>query len=304
MSARPEPQVPRLEALLVDRATQGLAPTEEAELRELLKNSSEHAPGLDDFDLAAAAIQLASPVTAVPMPAAIEARVRERAQEFFQKKGASPPVDERMAKVLPGPPASPAKSGGRGVWKGLGWLAAAACLALAVLGWWPRLEEARLARQAPPPVTDPAPAPPPSEVPEVPEDASPGLDAESVAAAEDALVLAWTATEDPTATGATGEVIWSNELQAGFMRFEGLESNDPGEFQYQLWIFDSAQDERYPIDGGVFDVKDGETVVPIDPKLGVVDPTLFAVTVEKPGGVVVSSRERIALVAQPAAQPA
>ena len=52
------------------------------------------------------------------------------------------------------------------------------------------------------------------------------------------------------------------------------------------------------MDGGVFDVSaDGEVIVPIDPKLGVVDPTLFAVTIEKPGGVVVSSRERLPLLA-------
>ena len=42
-----------------------------------------------------------------------------------------------------------------------------------------------------------------------------------------------------------------------------------------------------------------EVVVPIDAKVAVGEPYLFAITVEPPGGVVVSSRERIALVAQP-----
>jgi len=39
-------------------------------------------------------------------------------------------------------------------------------------------------------------------------------------------------------------------------------------------------------------------LVPIEAKLRVQKPTLFAVTVEKPGGVVVSDQKRIALVAK------
>ena len=83
------------------------------------------------------------------------------------------------------------------------------------------------------------------------------------------------------------------------MLFNGLPVNNPAEFQYQLWIFDRRQDERYPIDGGVFDVQaDGSVVVPVAAKLRVNEPYLFAVTIEKPGGVVVSSRERLPLLAQ------
>jgi hypothetical protein len=40
----------------------------------------------------------------------------------------------------------------------------------------------------------------------------------------------------------------------------------------------------------------GEVVIPIDPKLPVGQPTLFAITVERPGGVVVSDQGRIAMV--------
>jgi hypothetical protein len=84
------------------------------------------------------------------------------------------------------------------------------------------------------------------------------------------------------------------------MRFRDLLANDPDQYQYQLWIFDAERDERYPIDGGVFDVRgDGEEViVPIRAKLQVLQPAMFAVTVERPGGVVVSNRERICLVAK------
>jgi hypothetical protein len=84
------------------------------------------------------------------------------------------------------------------------------------------------------------------------------------------------------------------------MRLEGLEVNAPDEYQYQLWIFDRNRDERYPVDGGVFDMPPGGDAaeVPIQAKLAVAEPTLFAVTVEEPGGVVVSSRARIATVAE------
>jgi hypothetical protein len=111
--------------------------------------------------------------------------------------------------------------------------------------------------------------------------------------------LDWTATEDPAAAGATGDVVWSTADQAGVMRFAGLEPNDPSVFQYQLWIFDATRDERFPVDGGVFDVPagGGDVLVPIRAKIDVREPTLFAITVEPPGGVVVSERERIVLVA-------
>ena len=83
------------------------------------------------------------------------------------------------------------------------------------------------------------------------------------------------------------------------MRFRGLPANDPQQFQYQLWIFDVQQDERYPIDGGVFNASaDGDLIIPIINKLSVSAATLFAVTVEKPGGVVVSNRDRLVVLAE------
>ena len=84
------------------------------------------------------------------------------------------------------------------------------------------------------------------------------------------------------------------------MRFANLAPNDPKLSQYQLWIFDKQRDEKYPVDGGVFDVTaTGEVIVAISAKLPVGDAVLFAVTVEAPGGVVVSKRERIVVTAAP-----
>lgn len=272
----------RLEELLVDRATQGLTAAEAGELERLL----EAAPDVDpsSFDLAAAAVHLTSPVPEEAIPAALEARLEERAADFISRL--PPAVDPRFS--------SDRKTGTSGAFQRLGWYAAAACLAAAVAGWWPDRQEIRTPATPPPAETLPVGEPPADPRPE-------GLNLAEVLSAPDALRLAWSGTEDPAAAGAGGEVLWSRELQQGFMRFTGLPANDPSEYQYQLWIFDENQDERYPIDGGVFDVAGDDSpegaLVPIDPALEVKEPTLFAVTIEKPGGVVVSSRERLVLIA-------
>jgi anti-sigma-K factor RskA len=121
-----------------------------------------------------------------------------------------------------------------------------------------------------------------------------------LAASPTSLVLPWQTTEDAAAVGASGDMLWSADAQRGVMRISGLAANDPSRLQYQLWIFDATRDERSPVDGGVFDVPAGvsEVLVPVQPRVPVGDATLFAVTVERPGGVVVSDRERIVLLAQ------
>lgn len=169
---------------------------------------------------------------------------------------------------------------GWGAWGG--WLAAAAMLALVVRnGAAPRVEQA--------PVNT----------------ATTAVDArvallDSLLGTAGVVRQRWTPTTDSTATAATGEVIWDPATQRGVMRFTGLAANDREAWQYQLWIFDAERDERYPVDGGVFDIPagTGEVLVPIRARLAVGSASLFAVTVEAPGGVVVSSRERIAVTAQ------
>jgi hypothetical protein len=122
--------------------------------------------------------------------------------------------------------------------------------------------------------------------------------AELLATAPDVTTLAWTATPDPSGAAAAGDVVWSTSAQKGFMRFTGLQPNDATTSQYQLWIFDKNRPEETPVDGGVFDVSStGEVIIPITAKLPVGEPLLFAVTIEKPGGVVVSKRERIVVTA-------
>jgi anti-sigma-K factor RskA len=84
------------------------------------------------------------------------------------------------------------------------------------------------------------------------------------------------------------------------MVFDTMRSNAELAHQYQLWIFDQTQRPETPVDGGVFDVAASaeRLVIPIDAKLRVERPALFAVTLERPGGVVVSDRERLLLTAE------
>ncbi|MCA9302760.1 MAG: anti-sigma factor [Phycisphaerales bacterium] len=121
----------------------------------------------------------------------------------------------------------------------------------------------------------------------------------------------WIVTEDPAnASGVTGDIVWSDKSNRGYMRISGLEANNPSERQYQLWIFDATRPEgelpqfgegllsQRPIDGGVFDIdENGEVIIPIDAKLNVRQAAAFAVTIEPSGGVVVSDRSRVPLLA-------
>ena len=109
----------------------------------------------------------------------------------------------------------------------------------------------------------------------------------------------WAPTDPP--------VVWRQATDTGFMVFTGLAGNDPTELQYQLWIFDAERRigdlpqfaidgfpailTQRPVDGGVFDSGDGEVIIPIDAKLPVGQAAMFAITVEPPGGVVVSDRD-------------
>jgi hypothetical protein len=180
------------------------------------------------------------------------------------------------------------------------WLATAAVLVLAITGWWPRLRDAIAPEPAVPVVQQPTPTPQPPVVSEP----TPAEKRELLLAKVPATVQsAWSSTADPASQGVAGDVVWDNESQTGYLRFTGLAANDPGTFQYQLWIFDANQDERFPIDGGVFDIPAGQTevIIPINAKIAVNTPVMFAVTMEKPGGVVVSAREHIVALAKVAA---
>lgn len=96
-----------------------------------------------------------------------------------------------------------------------------------------------------------------------------------------------------------GDVVWSDSDQAGYMRLTNLKANNPSVAQYQLWIVDPGRDDK-PVDGGVFDMPadQSEAIISIDAKLIVNGPKAFVITLEKPGGVVVSKQETVVGIAQ------
>ena len=102
-----------------------------------------------------------------------------------------------------------------------------------------------------------------------------------------------------TFKNASGNVIWSDQFQQGYMTLTGIPVNDPKKSQYQLWIVDPKRDEA-PVDGGVFDIPtDGSPVViPIVAKLALTQPQVFVITLEQPGGVVKSKQEQVVALAK------
>jgi hypothetical protein len=269
----------RLADLLVALETEGLGEHEAAELDRLL--ADEPSAPRDGLAGAASATLLAARIPLQPLPASLHGRLVEQGRARVRDAAAAKVV--KMPRRDAEPAASVSSAGG----SRLGWYAAAASLLLAVASWWPRLST-----EVPAPMAQ-APAEPTyaEKRQQLIESGSP------------VVQVAWSGTEDPASQGVQGDVVWDEAKQTGYMRFTGLAANDPVQEQYQLWIFDATRDDRYPVDGGVFDIPAGgdEVVVPITAGIPVREPALFAVTVEKPGGVVVSSRERIVAVAQVAA---
>ena len=114
----------------------------------------------------------------------------------------------------------------------------------------------------------------------------------------DTQILEFASASDPYA-GLSGEVIWNDEKQEGYMSLENLAVNDPTINQYQLWIVDPERDEL-PVDGGVFDItqKDGKSIIPIRNALAINKPVAFVITLEQSGGVVKSKQEVVVALAK------
>ena len=110
--------------------------------------------------------------------------------------------------------------------------------------------------------------------------------------------LVFSPASDPY-SNISGEVVWNDERQEGYMSLVNLPVNDPTKNQYQLWIVDPKRDE-IPVDGGVFDIPAGSetAVIPIRNALQVSKPTVFVITLEQPGGVVKSKQEVVVALAK------
>jgi hypothetical protein len=110
----------------------------------------------------------------------------------------------------------------------------------------------------------------------------------------------WTSEADSRAVKASGDVVWDTQAQGGFMTFAGLPPIDASKEVYQLWIIDADRPGEHPVDGGTFTVDaSGKVIVPFYARVKVGKPVAFAVTIERPGGVVVSDQKRKLTIAVP-----
>lgn len=276
--------------LLTKKAVHGLEPRDEAELasfdERLVKNE------FRSFEAAAAAVNLVCVSADEQMPANLRARILASAPTHFRTadepapvdlkpwQAVQPPVFEQIAE----PEYRPARS-----WFGwLGWAAAAAAVAALAINLW-------LTRT--PSASQQAAVTPPAETPRA---LSPAEQRDVfILNTPDLIRAKWAAGNVQDAKQVAGDVVWSDSKQFGYLRLTGLPKRTAPEHCYQLWIFDRVQDKATPIDGGIFDVNsDGEVIIPINAKLKTDGPLMFALTVERHGGVVVSKREQIAALAK------
>jgi hypothetical protein len=254
--------------LLYDKFVYGLSEEEAKELERLGYDPKE----AESIEKTVAALGLVG-LDEMEMPASLQSKLMRDADEFF---GTVAPSDDAVPArqiVLDG-------GSGRSWFNWLGWpVAAAACIALAVSLFMPRTGD--IAGILPTPTPTPE------------ERLTPTQQRQRLMESGGRLVTAeWAKAKMPD-INVVGDVVWSPEKQAGYLRLRGLPKNDASKESYQLWIVDESQDK--PIDGGVFDINaDGEVIIPIDARLKAMNPKLFAITVEKPGGVVVSTMEKFA----------
>jgi anti-sigma-K factor RskA len=270
-----QPTEDRLFDLLEKRAVEGLTESEERELEKL------SADGDLSLELTAAAISLAGLGKVEPMPSDMRSRIESRADEWFEERqGQTVRANNRIRTERPG------LTDGGGIWKWLGWgVAVAACMALGVNVYLTRVNPPMTAGPGPSPTMAPAQLSPRQMRDQLLESA-PDIERAEIGPGKEPYK-------------PSGDIVWSDAKQQGFIHVRGLPKNDPLKAQYQLWIFDENQDAKTPVDGGVFDVgSEGDLVIPVDAKIRVKNPKVFAITVEKPGGVVVSKQEKVAALAK------
>ena len=264
--------------LLIKTAVSGLDYDEQRELDALDANTADE---FNSIETTVTAINIAGARIDEPLPDHLFSKITADAKEFVGAAAAESPWPPSKVRD------KEAERVGTSWFGWLGWAAAAAaCIALALNMWNTQTPQNNQADTKPPF--------------EVPQPLTPAQKREEMMRAAAGLVKAnWTAGNVKEIASITGDVVWSDEKQAGYMRFKGLPVNDATKETYQLWIFDKTQKKETPIDGGTFDVTvDGEVIIPIDAKLKAQGAEMFAITIEKPGGVVVSDRKKIAALAK------
>ncbi len=274
--------------LLAKKAIYGLDETEQRQIDELDQGTADME--FHSLEITAAAISMAGLDSHEPLPAHLRANIIANAVQHLI-------VTQNVAEGPWPPPAkvyesrdifSPSPSPSRSIFGWLGWATAAvACMVLAANIFFTRFQ----------PGTEQATVNPPVETPKVLTAAQ--MRDEFMRSTPKMTKATWAPGNVKEMKQVSGDVVWSDEKQEGYMLLKGLAHNDKSKETYQLWLYDKTQDKKTPIDGGVFDVTaDGDVVIPIKAKLNTLGPSMFAITIEKPGGVVVSKAEKIAALAK------
>lgn len=273
--------------LLILKATGGITKEESEQLIKLEEMYSEFKDDIS-FELAAAAISLVDLSAEEQMPAHLQARILADAERFYGSpeteiktlKDSGGEQEEEFQKTFDFEPK-------RSIWQSLGWLVAAfTCIALAVVLWNDYRRPKPEVVQNPPPQITPTPTPALGEQRQ-----------QLIASMPDVAQKNWSDFDPKKPLNVEGDVVWSNTAQKGFLRFKNLPINDKARETYQIWIFDETQ--KNPVSAGVFDANEnGEIIVPMNAAIKVSKPTMVGITVEKPGGVMVSGLEKVMAVAK------
>lgn len=291
--------------LLIKKVSYGLDKSEQKQLDELHVKTDD--AEYRSLEITAAAISIAGARPDEELPAHLYSKIAQDAVKYV--------ASDRTETPIPWPPAKSNADPGfdtilsprelsrseRSWFEWLGWAAAAAaCLILAINIWTTRTPKVDRVNNKPPAespnvlqaqlreLSNQKASLPPSQMRE-----------EMIRSNVEMVKANWTVGNMKEMKDISGDVIWSDEKQAGFIKLKGLPVNDTTKETYQIWIFDKTQDKATPIDGGTFDVtSEGEMVIPINAKLKVKGAEMFAITAEKPGGVVVSKREKLAATAK------
>ena len=276
--------------LLIKQVIEGLSPSERS-ARDAWDDSIVRSERRD-LERTVAAITLVILGDPEPPPPALRARIAQQADTHFAAELGTP---RESVAVFRKPALNPNsmdalhRPGGARIG---GWLVAAACFLLALIGWMRPLQPVRLPIAA---VHDTLPPEVIKETVLAPRPSTPAQERDALIVRAETLKVTLNSTRDPAAAGVSADVVWDAATQTGFLHLVGLKANDPRVHQYQAWIFDGARDKRYPVDCAVFDVPPdaSEVIISIRAAVPIRLANAFAVTVEKPGGVVVSDRAHV-----------
>jgi anti-sigma-K factor RskA len=267
--------------LLVKQVTEGLSPEEQTMLNSI--DPAIVAARRQSLELMLGALSAALVQSLEAPPETLQVVIEQQAAKHF---GRATPDRRSDFKT---------RSSSRPSSTRWAWLSAAACLALAVVGWMrpPRM-----------------PAPPAPVVvqlnvpgvkvttPKVPAPRTLAQERDALLERDDSLKVTLNSSKDPAGAGVSADVVWDPETNSGFLHIVGLKPNDPTIKQYQAWVFDGLRDKRYPLDCALFNMPTDvpEAIIRIRTAIPVRQAKAFAVTVEQAGGVVVPDKQHVVAV--------